>query len=189
MKIYEQAVLTILLVVPIILLHAWALECMWGWYVVDTFGVDMLNKPQLLGLALFVSYISRPSDDKQEEWERQLIISLVKPFVVVFFGWVYTLFIYVKRGTMPSPVEDIMAERAGQYGDYGVLANISQAMKVFVYTGDSYSNMPNDMRESLDMIVHKIARICNGNPDNINSWDDIAGYATLVANRLRKGGK
>lgn len=92
MKIYEQAVLTILLVVPIILLHAWALECMWGWYVVDTFGVDMLNKPQLLGLALFVSYISRPSDDKQEEWERQLIISLVKPFVVVFFGWVYTLF-------------------------------------------------------------------------------------------------
>jgi hypothetical protein len=90
---------------------------------------------------------------------------------------------------MPSPVEDIMAERAGQYGDYGVLANISQAMKVFVYTGDSYSNMPNDMRESLDMIVHKIARICNGNPDNINSWDDIAGYATLVANRLRKGGK
>ena len=35
------------------------------------------------------------------------------------------------------------------------------------------------------MIVHKLARIVNGNPDKVDSWVDIAGYATLVAERLQ----
>jgi hypothetical protein len=35
------------------------------------------------------------------------------------------------------------------------------------------------------MIAHKIGRILNGDPDYIDSWDDIAGYAKLVADRLR----
>jgi hypothetical protein len=35
------------------------------------------------------------------------------------------------------------------------------------------------------MIAHKIGRIINGDPDYIDSWDDIAGYAKLVADRLR----
>jgi hypothetical protein len=34
------------------------------------------------------------------------------------------------------------------------------------------------------MIVHKISRIVNGNPDKVDHWVDIAGYATLVADRL-----
>ncbi len=34
------------------------------------------------------------------------------------------------------------------------------------------------------MIFHKIARIINGDPNYADSWVDIAGYATLVANRL-----
>jgi hypothetical protein len=35
------------------------------------------------------------------------------------------------------------------------------------------------------MIVHKIGRIVNGNPDKVDHWDDIAGYATLVSDRLK----
>jgi hypothetical protein len=34
------------------------------------------------------------------------------------------------------------------------------------------------------MILHKIARIVNGDPNWSDSWRDIAGYATLVADRL-----
>ena len=41
-----------------------------------------------------------------------------------------------------------------------------------------------DQWEALEMIVHKMARIVNGNPDNADSWLDIAGYAMLVADRL-----
>jgi len=43
-----------------------------------------------------------------------------------------------------------------------------------------------DQDEALDMIAHKIGRIVNGDPDYEDSWRDIAGYATLVADRLLK---
>jgi hypothetical protein len=41
-----------------------------------------------------------------------------------------------------------------------------------------------DQWEALEMIVHKIGRIVNGNPDKVDHWTDIAGYAKLVADRL-----
>ena len=41
------------------------------------------------------------------------------------------------------------------------------------------------MRESLEMLAHKVARILNGNPDYVDSWHDVSGYATLVEKRLK----
>jgi hypothetical protein len=43
-----------------------------------------------------------------------------------------------------------------------------------------------DQREALEMIANKISRILNGNPDFVDSWEDIAGYAILVAERLKE---
>jgi hypothetical protein len=41
------------------------------------------------------------------------------------------------------------------------------------------------MKESVDMICHKIARIVNGGqPQEIDHWHDIAGYAKLVEDIL-----
>jgi len=45
--------------------------------------------------------------------------------------------------------------------------------------------MGEDQWEALEMIATKLSRIVNGNPNKIDNWDDIAGYATLVADRLR----
>jgi len=39
------------------------------------------------------------------------------------------------------------------------------------------------------MILHKIARIVNGDPDYTDSWHDIAGYAKLVEDRLNGIGR
>ncbi len=47
-------------------------------------------------------------------------------------------------------------------------------------------NLSCDQTEALEMICHKIARIINGDSDYADSWVDIAGYATLVANRLNE---
>jgi hypothetical protein len=44
--------------------------------------------------------------------------------------------------------------------------------------------MDGHMQEAAEMIVHKLARIVNGNPFYMDSWVDIAGYATLVVDRL-----
>lgn len=35
------------------------------------------------------------------------------------------------------------------------------------------------------MIAHKIGRILNGDPNYRDSWDDIAGYAKLAADRCK----
>jgi hypothetical protein len=40
--------------------------------------------------------------------------------------------------------------------------------------------MHHTAREALDMILHKISRICTGDPTFKDHWVDIVGYATLV---------
>ena len=48
----------------------------------------------------------------------------------------------------------------------------------------NWDNLDFDQKESLEMIVHKIARILNGDPNYDDSWIDIGGYSKLVADRL-----
>jgi len=50
--------------------------------------------------------------------------------------------------------------------------------------GEQGKTFATDQAEALDMIFSKIARILNGDPNHLDSWTDIAGYATLVADRL-----
>ena len=83
-----------------------------------------------------------------------------------------------------SDVDKILAERGERYGEFGDHARISQALKNVVFDAVSRDSLDDDMVEALEMIAHKIARICNGDPRWIDSWTDIAGYATLVARRL-----
>lgn len=87
-----------------------------------------------------------------------------------------------------TDIKQTLQERGSTYGDFEGQAEITQAMKnMFTY----YANLrgkklANDQKEALDMIASKIARILNGDPDYDDSWHDIAGYASLVANRLRR---
>jgi len=67
------------------------------------------------------------------------------------------------------------------------MATITQNLKEILHAAPSWENMDADQQESLEMIVHKIARILNGRPDYADSWVDIAGYARLVSERLEKG--
>jgi hypothetical protein len=85
-------------------------------------------------------------------------------------------------------VETTLAHREKQYGHYEDTARISQCIKIAMQSGPSYADMSVAQRESLDMIASKIARICNGNPNHVDSWHDIAGYATLVENTFSEGG-
>ena len=45
------------------------------------------------------------------------------------------------------------------------------------------------MRESLEMIEHKIARIISGNAYEPDHWLDIMGYAALVLRELEQIGE
>lgn len=80
-----------------------------------------------------------------------------------------------------------LEERGKRYGRFLLHAEMSQKLKAtFTRCLGTHksSTLADDQREALDMIAHKLARIFNGDPNYGDSWRDIAGYATLVADRL-----
>jgi transposase len=83
-----------------------------------------------------------------------------------------------------NDVDAILDERATTYGSFEDVAGFAQEMKNAIRMCNN-SELDDDQIEALDMIASKIARIVNGNPNHIDSWIDIAGYATLVADRLK----
>lgn len=86
-------------------------------------------------------------------------------------------------------VESTLAERASTYGSFTKQAQITQEMKIAMHVSPNYQSgaLPYDMREALDMIASKMARILNGDFNYADSWHDIAGYALLIEKRLTKG--
>lgn len=77
-------------------------------------------------------------------------------------------------------INDTLATREGQYGQYKMVSQISQDIKKVMRQSPNYYIMPDYARESLDMIANKMARILNGNYYLNDSWHDIGGYAALV---------
>jgi len=84
---------------------------------------------------------------------------------------------------MPT-VAEILAERGTRYGNFATQAEITQQLEREMQRWPGWSKLAHDQREALHMIAHKIGRILNGDPDYVDSWQDIAGYAELVAERL-----
>lgn len=65
-------------------------------------------------------------------------------------------------------------------------ADISQALSHAMRRAASYRSLTLYQRESLEMIQVNIARILEGDRNNIGRWHDIAGYATLVERHLHQ---
>lgn len=76
--------------------------------------------------------------------------------------------------------------RETRYGSFANHATIAQALKHIMRREEKWHELSNHQKEALEMIAHKIARILNGDPNYIDSWHDIAGYATLVEQELEK---
>lgn len=88
---------------------------------------------------------------------------------------------------MRMTVQQTLIARGDRYGSFADRAIITQGIKAMMMQGDEWSNMRADQREALDMIAHKISRIVSGDPNHFDSWHDIAGYATLIADTLEDG--
>jgi hypothetical protein len=105
------------------------------------------------------------------------------------------------RGAVASPaaentagtkVDATLAERGNRYGDFTDHAKIAEALHG-ILAGDtpagkfntSWGVMQPFQRQALRVIVDKIARILNGDPNYVDNWHDIQGYAKLVEDRLK----
>ena len=82
-------------------------------------------------------------------------------------------------------IEAILKERGNRYGPFSGHAFIVQLLKYDMHEHPGWQRLSAAQKEALDMIAHKIGRILNGDPDYADSWIDIAGYATLVADILQ----
>jgi len=89
----------------------------------------------------------------------------------------------------PTSTDVILEERGNRYGKFSGQAEISQRLKGVVreFEAKRGCDLAPDQREALEMVMHKVARIINGDPNYHDSWADIAGYAKLVADRLETG--
>lgn len=83
-------------------------------------------------------------------------------------------------------VRETLALRDALYGDFGEQATISGSIKDILREGRNWPMMLGHQREALEMIAVKMSRIVNGDPNCHDSWIDIAGYATLAADRCKK---
>ena len=83
-------------------------------------------------------------------------------------------------------VDETLDARAVTYGKFIEGAEVMQMLKRVVQNALNNRDkvLAHDQAEAMDMIIHKIGRIINGNPDVVDHWLDIAGYAQLVADRL-----
>lgn len=85
-----------------------------------------------------------------------------------------------------TKVEDTLKERGSEYGNYLQQARLSQRLLSDMRMSQSWCLAADDQKDALQMIAVKISRILTGNPNNLDNWHDIQGYARLVEDRLRK---
>ncbi len=83
-----------------------------------------------------------------------------------------------------ADITKTLTERGSRYGDFGDHARITQAIKRAMTDSPNWGSLPDDMREALEMLAHKVGRILNGDPTFHDSWHDIIGYTKLVADKL-----
>lgn len=85
-------------------------------------------------------------------------------------------------------IDKTLEERGNKYnlnGSYADHAHLTQDLKRRCREHKGWSSMPGDIKESIDMILHKIARVINGNPRYKDNWVDIEGYAKLISRELK----
>jgi len=86
----------------------------------------------------------------------------------------------------PAPIgsediQKILDDRGRSYGDFPVQAGVAQELKKILRMAPGWERLSPFQREALEMISTKMSRAVCGIPDQVDTYMDIAGYATLAA--------
>ena len=76
-------------------------------------------------------------------------------------------------------VAEILEERGKTHGDFHEQASTAQALKEVAHNTRNWAKLTPEMREAIDMILHKCSRILNGDPSHDDTWTDLGGYSEL----------
>lgn len=80
-------------------------------------------------------------------------------------------------------VDKLLEDRGSKYGNYLRLTIVIEKLWSVLVASLGNTHVEPDQCDALRMICVKMARITKS-PDYADSWRDVAGYATLVADRL-----
>lgn len=81
-------------------------------------------------------------------------------------------------------ISHTLNERGGTHGQFKHNSEYSQSLKRLIRQTRNSGVFSDIQQEALDMICHKISRICAGDPNFDDHWRDIAGYAQLVVDSI-----
>ena len=76
-------------------------------------------------------------------------------------------------------VTEILQERQSTHGTFSEAAETVQRLKYLMHSAPNWDKLSNAQREALEMVQHKIGRILHGDPNHLDSWADLQGYARL----------
>lgn len=82
--------------------------------------------------------------------------------------------------------DNLLEDKKIRYGNYSDIAFDTQAFKDVLRRSSNWEGLPVYTQEALEMIMHKVARILNGDPYFVDNYRDIAGYAKLVQDILEE---
>lgn len=83
-------------------------------------------------------------------------------------------------------IQDMLAERDKTHGSYIQVANLTRSLMANMEYSKNWNELYPFQQESLHMIAVKIARILEGDPDQLDSPLDIAGYSMLMFENLKR---
>ena len=83
-----------------------------------------------------------------------------------------------------ADIEDTLKQRQQTHGYFPDVAKTSQLIRSSMEMSEGWELLNTTQTEALTVIAQKIARILCGDPNYIDNWHDIAGYATLVEKEL-----
>jgi len=73
-------------------------------------------------------------------------------------------------------------ERHKTHGHWPTQAQCVQDLKGIVSEREGWNRLASGQKEAIEMVLMKVSRIVNGDPNVVDHWDDIAGYAHLGGN-------
>ncbi len=71
------------------ILRGFALQVLWGWFVVEWFGLKALSIPEALGLSLVVGFLTLQYQKDERSFGEKMIYAIVVSVIVLAIGWLY----------------------------------------------------------------------------------------------------
>lgn len=90
--------------------------------------------------------------------------------------------------TQPEPIKEVLQERGNRYGTFESNAKTCQLLKNVLHSQDGWYRMSYVQREAVEMIMHKVSRLVNGDATYLDTVVDISGYNQLMLDHMRKSG-